>query len=61
MSWRTPIALDEEMTPLEKLRASIAAPRTYNTMFKEYITERINSGEEIDETEPFNLNDMEMK
>ena len=61
MSWRTPIALDEEMTPLEKLRASIAAPRTYNRMFKEYITERINSGEEIDETEPFNLNDMEMK
>jgi phage terminase large subunit len=62
MSWREPIAPEEELTPLQRLRQDVLKPRTPNSMWKQYIDERIANGEEIDADEPFNLNDrMEMQ
>jgi phage terminase large subunit len=58
MSWREPMILDEELSPLERLRREMKKPRTYNDMWKQYYDQQIESGAEPDERgELFNLND----
>jgi hypothetical protein len=63
VSWREPVAPEEEMSPIERLRQEIKQPPTMNSLFQRYINERIERGEEINvDDEPFNLNNtMEMK
>jgi len=61
VAWKEPMATEEDMTPLERLRQEIKRPRTYNDLWQKYNEERIAGGKEIDADEPFNLNDMEMK
>jgi hypothetical protein len=64
MSWREsmPGSL-AELSPLEQLLEETRKPRTYDSIWRQYINERIEAGEEIDGDEPFNLNSntMEMK
>jgi hypothetical protein len=63
LAWREPIASEEEMSPLERLRQEVQRPRTYNDMWQEYADEQIERGIEPDEyADQFNLNKtMEMK
>jgi hypothetical protein len=57
MSWREPIASDEEMSPLERLREEIKRPRTYNDLWKQHTDELLEQGLELEEHEElFNLN-----
>jgi phage terminase large subunit len=62
MSWREAMPGSmAELSPLEQLLEETRKPRTYDSIWREYIDERIENGEEIDADEPFNLNNMETK
>ena len=58
MSWREPIPSEVEPNPLELLRQEVMKPRTYNDLWRMYIDERIERGEEFDDegAHDFNLN-----
>ena len=62
MSWRETMSSESELDPLAQLMAEARRPRTYNDLWRQYIEERIEAGEEIDADEPFDLNnDVEFK
>jgi hypothetical protein len=64
MSWREPVASDEEINPLELLRQEAKRPRTMDSIWQQYVNERIERGEELgDDDYAFGLsnNTMEMK
>jgi phage terminase large subunit len=57
MSWREPIAPEEEMSPLQRLREDIKKPRTWNDIWKSRADELVEQGLELEEdAELFNLN-----
>ena len=58
MSWREPVASEEELSPLQQLMQEVKRPRTYNDLWRQHIDERIEHGEEFDEdgAHDFNLN-----
>jgi hypothetical protein len=58
MSWREPIASEEELSPLQRLREEIKRPRTYNDLWRQHIDEQIERGVEFDDegAHDFNLN-----
>ena len=58
MSWREPIPSEVEPNPLELLLQEVMKPRTYNDLWRMYIDERIERGEEFDDegAHDFNLN-----
>jgi hypothetical protein len=57
MSWREPIASEEELSPLERLREAIKRPRTWNDIWKSRANELVEQGIELEEdAELFNLN-----
>ena len=62
LSWRETMPSEVEADPLAQLIAEVKRPRTYNDLWRQYIEERIEAGEEIDADEPFDLNnDVEFK
>ena len=57
MSWREPIASEEEMSPLQRLREEVKKPRTWNDIWKSRANELVEQGLELEENEElFNLN-----
>jgi hypothetical protein len=63
MSWREPIASEEDLSPLQQFIEEVKRPKTYNDLWKRYADEQIERGIEPDEhADVFNLsNTMEMK
>jgi phage terminase large subunit len=62
VAWREPIASEEELTPLQRLRQDVLKPRTWNDIFAKRAEELRDQDIELAEGEEFfNLNDMEMK
>jgi phage terminase large subunit len=57
MSWREPIASEEEMSPLQRLREEVKKPRTWNDVWRSRADELVEQGVELEEdAELFNLN-----
>jgi hypothetical protein len=61
VAWKEPMATEEDMIPLERLREDLRRPRTWNDVYRQHVDERITNGEELDADEPFNLNDLKME
>jgi phage terminase large subunit len=61
MSWREPVAIEEEMSPLERLRQEIKQPRTWNDIYAMRADELRDRGDELEEdADVFNLNTLSM-
>jgi hypothetical protein len=62
MSWREPIASEEEPSPLERLRQEVMKPRTYNDLWAMRADELREQGNELeDDADVFNLNNLNME
>lgn len=62
MSWRTPIASEDEPSPLERLRQELKKPRTWNDIYAQRAEELRERGDELEEdADVFNLNSLNKK
>ena len=58
---REPVAIEEEMSPLERLRQEIKQPRTWNDIYAMRADELRDRGDELEEdADVFNLNTLSM-